>query len=363
MNKKIFALCLAFLITVVCVPLTGFAEINYNYNDTVYNYILDDYLLATGLEKTEADAIYNEIKDSSTDMSSEELENIIYGTVSNVDYVKNVIYIQDNYNEITTGITEEEKAIVDKYFLAYALEYYVDNGSPEDFVDDPMTVSSCGFIDEPVFIDNEDFEEVFVDENETILQQVPTSTRASEANVVSVRVFADPSKSTIGSSGLEIDLGTHAWITVSNTSSSNVTVGKFNVAAGKTMSLGTWGNKSEHKGLWYNLESYFIKNNSSYGNRVSLRVDLTATNLSALNNTIVGYDKWSVTNNCSSFAVTCWNKVCSTKLSAGVINTPKNLAGSIKGISGYSTGFSVPHNYKVYYANGSSTPILSSTYN
>lgn len=122
------------------------------------------------------------------------------------------------------------------------------------------------------------------------------------------------------------------------------------------------GNKSEHTGLWYNLESYFISKNSAYGNRVSLRVDITQSNLTTLNTHMVGYDKWSATNNCSSFAVSSWNKICSTTLSAGVINTPKNLANSIKSVSGYSTGFSVPYDYIVYYANGSGTPTASNTY-
>lgn len=363
MNKKFFALCLVFIMTVMCVPLTGFAAQNVEHEDLIYDYILDDYLLTTGLEKEEADAIYSEVKNNN-DIASEELENIIYGEVCNAGHEENVMYIQDNYNEIISGINEEEKAIVDKCFLDYVLEYYIENGSPEDFVASPMTADVDSFIDEPVFMDNEDFEELYVDENEEELEEInEVSTRAAAPKVASVRIFSDPTKSTVGSSGLKIDVGSHAWITVSNISDKKITVGKFSIAAGKTMALGTWGNQYEHKGLWYNLESKLIKKENAYSNRVSLKVSISSNSLSELNTTIVGYDKWSETNNCSSFAVTCWNKVCATKLSAGVINTPKNLAKSIKGVSVYATGIAVPHYYKVYYANGANRPVVSNVYN
>lgn len=97
MNKKFFALCLVFIMTVMCVPLTGFAAQNVEHEDLIYDYILDDYLLTTGLEKEEADAIYSEVKNNN-DIASEELENIIYGEVCNAGHEENVMYIQDNYN-------------------------------------------------------------------------------------------------------------------------------------------------------------------------------------------------------------------------------------------------------------------------
>ena len=49
----------------------------------------------------------------------------------------------------------------------------------------------------------------------------------------------------------------HAFITIENLNSNTIKAGKMDVNAYETVSLGTWGNKSQHKGLWYNLESYF----------------------------------------------------------------------------------------------------------
>lgn len=361
MRKKFFTFCLALIVAVMCMPLTGVVAQNDEYKDLVYDYIVDDYLLITDLDKAEADRIYSEVKDNGFE-ATVEAEMIIYGEAINASYEDNVLYIQDNYDEIIARISEEEKVIIDKYFLAYALQYYINNGSSNDFNEVPATASVFEY-EEPIFIDNEDFEAMLADEDEVILEEeATTSSESSGRKAAAVRIFADPSKSTIGSSGLEIDLGTHAWITVSNVFFTDIIVGKFIVPKGQTMALGTWGNKSEHTGLWYNLESYMIRQNDAYNDRVSLRVDITEDTLSSLNTTIIGYDKWSLTNNCSSFAVTCWNQVCTEKLSAGVINTPKNLANSIKEVSGYSTGYSVSNRYRVYYADGSNSPKISTVY-
>lgn len=126
--------------------------------------------------------------------------------------------------------------------------------------------------------------------------------------------------------------------------------------------MGTWGNKSEHTGLWYSLEAYFISNNSSYTNRSSLLDKIDSTALATLTTHITGYDTWSLTNNCSSFAASGWNKICSTTLSAGVINTPSNLRSSIVNTGLYLTGVAVPYDYLVYYANGSNLPVRSTVY-
>lgn len=345
-------------------PSLIFGEEVQQYEDVIYDHILDDYLLITHLEKSEADALYNEIKENGFDETLvKKIETILYSKIVNTEYEDNVFFIQDNYNQVIRKVSPEDKEIIDKYLLNYAIQYYAENGSAEDFFEVPERYSFSE-VNEGICIDNEDFEKIFVDSNEIILDEKDcgVSTRAKD-KVAAVRVFADPTQSTVGSSGLEIDLGTHAWITVSNISDKNITVGKFSIRPGKTMALGTWGNKSEHTGLWYNLESYAIKHESAYDNRVSLRVDLSPSSLKSLNTHIVGYDRWSKANNCSSFAVSSWNKVCSTKLSAGLINTPKNLANSIKSVDGYYEGFPVRHYYKVYYAQGFNSPVLSDVWN
>ncbi|NOY35832.1 MAG: hypothetical protein GXP44_02850 [bacterium] len=195
--------------------------------------------------------------------------------------------------------------------------------------------------------------------------RVPLSATGAAAVIT---IFADATSDGSGSSGGSgFGFGTHAFITVKNVSSGNIQVGKFsNIAPGKTMSLGTWGNKSEHTGLWYNLESYFIQSYGYYSNRVSTSYIMTASELANLNSYIINNDYWSLLTNCSSFAASAWNSAVdpSYSLSAGTPNTPSNLADNLMAkFPGYQTGAAVPWDYIVYYAQGTGTPIPSSIYN
>lgn len=203
----------------------------------------------------------------------------------------------------------------------------------------------------------------------TTSASVAASTAEATSPVAILTIFADPGSSTTGSSGGDgtSNFGVHAFITVKNNSSSNIDVGKLTaIAPGKTVSLGTWGNKTEHKGLWYNLESYFVYKSAAYSGRVSISYGLNSTQLNTLNNFITNNDSWSKLSNCSTFASKAWNSIASTdyKVSAGVPNTPKKLANDIKSKWSfeYLTKAPVPWNYSVYYASGTGTPKLSATY-
>ena len=73
--------------------------------------------------------------------------------------------------------------------------------------------------------------------------------RVSSSAVAIMRIFAinDGGRSSFNTSG-------HAFLSIKNISSSTITVGGLSVGSGKTVTVGTWGNKNEHTGLWYNLE-------------------------------------------------------------------------------------------------------------
>ena len=185
--------------------------------------------------------------------------------------------------------------------------------------------------------------------------------------VAMITIFADPANGGTGSSGGNgSTFGTHAFITVKNMSQSNINIGRFSgIAPGKTMSIGAWGNKSEHTGLWYDLESYFVYYNGAYAGRVSASYLITAAQLNTLNSYITNNDRWSLLTNCSSFAAGAWNSVVdpSYSLSAGIPNTPKNLSNNIKAkFPSAPIGGSVPYDYLVYYANGTGAPVRSSVY-
>ncbi len=153
----------------------------------------------------------------------------------------------------------------------------------------------------------------------------------------------------------------HAFIKIMNYKSGAITVGKLSgIGQYKSVSLGTWGNKGEHTGLWYNLESKLVSQ-GGYSDRVSLTMELTDAQLAGINNTIANSDSWANLNNCSSFAIKIWNSVSSTQLSNGTFNTPTALKSDIVSKGGV-TGTSVPYDYLVYYANGTGAPIRSTQY-
>ncbi len=159
----------------------------------------------------------------------------------------------------------------------------------------------------------------------------------------------------------------HAFITVKNVSIGTITIGKFSgIANNKTMSIGTWGNKPEHTGLWYDLESYYVFKQAYWPTRNSASYIMTASELATLNNYIVNHDSWTALNNCSSFAAAAWDATVapSYNVSAGFPNTPTNLANSIMSTfpSTYLTGAAVPWDYIVYYAQGIGTPLASTLY-
>ncbi|MCM3785178.1 hypothetical protein M3231_19575 [Neobacillus mesonae] len=161
-----------------------------------------------------------------------------------------------------------------------------------------------------------------LDKNGNLISPTATS-------VAILTMFSDGTDAGIGSSGSTF--GTHSFITVKNISSSAITVGGLSgIASQKTVSVGTWGNQDENKGLWYNLEALYVNNNSAYKNRVSKSMYLTQTQLNSINTYIKNSDSWSHLNNCSTFAVGLWNSVSSDTYSAGSPNTPKTCQTLLK---------------------------------
>lgn len=359
--RKCLSSAVALSLLIMCLGTTVSAQDeNCKKNDSelnhrIYDRIIDDYILQTGLSKEQADVIFEEIA------SSVNISKVITSIAKDVlvidedaEYSENVLYIQSNYESIVDKMSDSEKYYVDKYFLASAIQYYKDFADSSEFNDAVSTTADVGFnLVEPIEMNSYD-DDIEVQENEIALQP-KNLTRGT--TVAQVRIFADST----GESSI-INTSGHAWLTIKNVSNSNITVGKFSIAPNKTIAVGTWGNKEEHNGLWYSLEPYFVHNYSTWSNRSSLLVNIDSTALATLTTYIVNHDSWSLTNNCSSFAVGGWNQICSTTLSAGVINTPTNLKNSIINTGLSSTGISVPYNYVVYYADGSNTPIRSSEF-
>jgi len=174
-----------------------------------------------------------------------------------------------------------------------------------------------------------------------------------DAPVASVTIYADPTGT----------FGTHAFISIINHSASSKKVGYYNIAPNEEITLGTWGNKKEHKGIWYNLEEYFICTYGSYSNRTSITIDINSTQLAKINSFVLANDTWSSTNNCASFAAKLWNSLGDVQVDPGTVPTPGGLASSINKISWHQYNRPLPScsKSKIYYTNGTGKTQVSSS--
>jgi hypothetical protein len=153
--------------------------------------------------------------------------------------------------------------------------------------------------------------------------------------------------------GFSSDFTGHSFLIVKNTGNSEITVGRMSVPINGSVTLGTFGNRSSHSGIWYNIEGYY--SSSLPSNRVSLTTALTGSQLVTMNSIINSNDSWAYLNNCSSFASKVWNSISNLTISPGAIPTPSNLCNSIKNYS-YVTGITVPSKVisNIAYYNGTS---------
>lgn len=126
--------------------------------------------------------------------------------------------------------------------------------------------------------------------------------------------------------------GTHSFLYFYNTSKKNVSINGYVVAPNKGITIGTFGNKSEGKGVYVNLEAFFIYKYGAYENRVSLTTSISESQLKTMNSTIKNSNKWTTYYNCSWFAEKVWNSVApsSRKVNAGRPSTPATLSKCIK---------------------------------
>lgn len=148
----------------------------------------------------------------------------------------------------------------------------------------------------------------------------------------------------------------HSFIVIENISSSSITVGHMSVPAGSSVTVGTFGNRSTHTGIWYNIEGYTGVSYACYG----LTTGLTSSELSTVNSKINANDTWTLTKNCSYFAKQVWNSIASSsyQISGG---NPADIVTSIKSKQYYLTNPTIPSKSKSSIAYQTSSSITYST--
>lgn len=163
----------------------------------------------------------------------------------------------------------------------------------------------------------------------------------------SLQVVSNPTTISISSA-----TGGHAFIVVKNEGNTTITVGHMSVPAGGSVTLGTYQNRSAHKGLWCNIEGYATKTGTSY----ALTCGLTGSELAKVNEVINANDTWTIIKNCAYFAKTVWNAAYPTGKISGV--NPTTLAASIKNQDNYITNPTIPRKNKSEIARHTPTGII-----
>lgn len=139
------------------------------------------------------------------------------------------------------------------------------------------------------------------DSNEDIVREFD-GTKENKIGEVSLFSFNGDSEREVGT----VNLG-HAYISVKNTSSSNITVGYFTLEPNKSVTVGSWI-QTCHNGMLYNIEKVYMEL-GRYQGRISLTTDITLTDLQPLSEYILKNDRWTFSKNCSYHATKMFNTV------------------------------------------------------
>ena len=128
----------------------------------------------------------------------------------------------------------------------------------------------------------------------------------------------------------------HTFLAVSNISENAFAVGDMVVNPGETITVGLWS-VFEHFGVWYNIESNYIKEHNKYAERVSITIGITLDDVSKMSSVIKENDAWTPLYNCSKFALEVWNNVANEneKIESKFFMSPGYLVDKMKAFSGY----------------------------
>ena len=172
-----------------------------------------------------------------------------------------------------------------------------------------------------------------------------TSVTSSDVALLTLFTFDGKKESKFGL----FNLG-HSFLSVENISSETITIGKVEVAPNETISIGTWSIKA-HFGVWYNVESNYIKDYNKYDGRISITAGISSEDTEKMNKFILAHDYWSPTNNCSNFALNLWNTVAEEdeELVRPFIYSPSKIAKALKNFEGYETNREIKTSDKFFY--------------
>lgn len=128
----------------------------------------------------------------------------------------------------------------------------------------------------------------------------------------------------------------HSFLSVTNLSEENLLVGDMLVMPNETIAVGLWS-IFEHFGVWYNIESNYIKEHNKYAERVSLTIGINKDDVAKISEVIKNNNAWTPLYNCSKFALEVWNSVAmeNERIESKLLMSPGYLVEEIVKFSGH----------------------------
>lgn len=183
----------------------------------------------------------------------------------------------------------------------------------------------------------------------TLFNVSATPTEAKTQYVAEVSIMSDGTSTGKGKS-----YGTHSFIYIKNISKNNLSILGLGIRPGKGVTVGTFGNRKDGKGIYLNLEGKYIREENAYQGRISLTRRITQKELNKMLGVMKASNKWSETKNCAWFATEAWNSIApkKDKFSWSAIKNPAGLSLKIKKKKGFvyrkKVNVEVSKTYRVY---------------
>ncbi len=146
-----------------------------------------------------------------------------------------------------------------------------------------------------------------------------------------------------------INLG-HAFGVIENISDEVITIYNYELQPNETITIGTWS-LSEHFGIWFNVESNYIRHNNKYNGRYSITTGINKNDITTINDFMSNHDSWGIIRNCSYFALSLWNEIAedSEYIKERPILTPAYIEEEISKFENYEINREINTNDSCYY--------------
>lgn len=122
----------------------------------------------------------------------------------------------------------------------------------------------------------------------------------------------------------------HAFLLLTNKSGEALDLCGFSLASGESATISTWS-LTERFGVWFNIESAFVKQRVKYTDRLSVTAPVTKEGLAEINGYLREKNRWSVTTNCTAFTLGLYNLLVAeeNRIEIAGLLTPNKLKNEI----------------------------------